>query len=230
MTQSTRRVVFLTCLIVLLTIPTELVLLRALAEPDQHQAIRGWAASLSSAQLQSEARRIQSYPVVYRREILRAASPDLRASVWRAHVDRYLAERPGLDVNTVAIIDALRATLTPELFDTPTDAEKAATNTLAHQVADIIGPDDARFLMFTLGPDDGTFASYEPLAVYLTNKVRGMFVVVGQTFDCDCSFDNGCFTISASCSYSSGCTPFFGWPGCGYFWNEPCYGGCLAGW
>ena len=230
MSKSTRRLVFLSCLVVLLTIPAEILLLKALAVPDQKQAIREWAALLSSDQLRVEAGRVQAYPVAYRREILRAASPALRARVWQSHFDTYLQARPGLDVNTVSLVKTLRSMLTPELFDMPDDGQKAEVRAVANQVAALIGEEEAVFLMERLGPADGTFASFEPTAMYLTNKVRGLFVAFAQGFDCDCTMDRGCYSGGNSCNFETGCNTYYGWPGCGFLWQDPCTGACVAGW
>jgi hypothetical protein len=227
---STRRLVFFTLVVVLLTIPAEILLLRALAVPDQKLAVRQWAMSLPASELAWEARRIQAYPVLYRKEMMRAASPELRARVFQAHFDAYVQARLGLDVNTVALITSLRSMLTPEVFDAPTETRKAELRGIANQVAGLLGEEEAVYLMERLGPADGTFASFEPTAMFLTNKVRGLFVAFAQGFDCDCEMDRGCYSGGSSCSFESGCSTYYGWPGCGYLWQDPCTGGCVGGW
>lgn len=230
MSKSTRRLVFFTFLVALLTVPAEILLLRALAEPDQKQAVREWAMSLGPDRLPVEVARIQAYPVLYRRELLRAASPEMRAKVIRAHFDSYLQSRPGLDVNAATLITSLRGMLTPELFDVPTEAQKAVARDVANQVAAAIGEDEAVFLMERFGPPDGSFASIEPTTIYLTNKVRELFVAFAQGNECDCTMDRGCYTGGSSCSSELGCNTYFGWPGCGYLLEDPCTGACVAGW
>jgi hypothetical protein len=120
--------------------------------------------------------------------------------------------------------------LTPELFDVPTEAQKAVVRDVANQVAAAIGEDEAVFLMERFGPADGTFASVEPTAMYLTNKVRGLFVALAQGNECDCTMDRGCYSGASNCSFETGCSTYYGWPGCGYTLIEPCTGSCLAGW
>lgn len=230
MSKSTRRLVFFTCLVVLLTIPAEILLLRALAVPDQKEAVREWAMSLGPDRLPTEVARLQGYPVLYRRELLRAASPELRANVLRAHFDSFLQSRPSLDANAVSLITALRSMLTPEMFDTPTDAQKSELEGLAKQVAVLLGDEEALFLMGRFGPADGTFASFEPTAMYLTNKVRGLFVALAQGYECDCTMDQGCYSTGSSCSTEGTCSPGSGWPQCGYAGWLDCTGVCVAGW
>ncbi|MCC7043404.1 MAG: bacteriocin fulvocin C-related protein [Acidobacteria bacterium] len=230
MSKSTRRLVFFTFLVVLLTVPAEILLLRALAVPDQKEAVREWAMSLGPDRLPVEVARLQAYPVLYRRELLRAASPDLRAATLRAHFDAYLQSRPGLDVNTVSLIVTLRSMLTPEMFDNPTSAQKQELEGTATQVAALLGQEEALNLMGRFGPADGTFASFEPTAMYLTNKVRGLFVALTQGYECDCTMDQGCYSFGSSCNTQGVCSAGTGWPQCGYMgWTE-CTGVCLAGW
>jgi hypothetical protein len=228
--KSTRRLVFFTFLVVLLTVPAEILLLRALAVPDQKEAVREWAMSLGPDRLPVEVARIQAYPVLYRRELLRAAAPELRAKVLRAHFDSYLQSRPGLDVNAAALITSLRSMLTPELLDVPTEAQRNEARAVANQVATAIGEEEAVFLMARFGPPDGTFASYEPTAMYLTNKVRELFVAFAQGNECDCTMNVGCYSIGSSCSSEGTCSAGQSWPQCGYMGMDACTGVCVSGW
>jgi hypothetical protein len=228
--KSTRRLVFFTFLVVLLTVPAEILLLRALAVPDQKEAVREWAMSLGPDRLPVEVARIQAYPVLYRRELLRAASPELRAKVLRAHFDSYLQSRSGLDVNAATLITTLRTMLTPELLGEPTEAQRSEARAVADQVAAAIGQDEAVFLMERFGPADGTFTSIEPTAMYLTNKVRGLFVAFAQGYECNCTMDTGCYSFGSSCNTEGVCSPGSGWPQCGYVGWTDCTGVCLAGW
>ncbi len=230
MSKSTRRLVFFTCLVVALTVPAEILLLRALAVPDRKQAIRDWAESLSASQLSAEVGRIQAYPVLYRKELLRSSTPDVRSQVWRAHFDAYLESRPGLDVNSASLVRSLREMLTPAFFDSPQQDRREDVMALADQVAAAIGLEDALPLMEYLGPADGAFASYEPTAMYLANKLRSLFVANAQGWTCDCTMDAGCYSPASSCSYSMGCAEYTGWPACGWTWSDPCTGLCVAGW
>jgi hypothetical protein len=228
--KSTRRLVFFTFLVVLLTVPAEILLLRALAVPDQKEAVREWAMSLGPDRLPVEVARIQAYPVLYRRELLRAAAPELRAKVLRAHFDSYLQSRPGLDVNAATLITTLRTMLTPELLGEPTEAQRSEARAVANQVATAIGQEEAVFLMERFGPPDGTFTSIEPTAMYLTNKVRGLFVTFAQGYECNCTMDTGCYSFGSSCNTEGVCSPGTGWPQCGYMGWTDCTGVCLAGW
>jgi hypothetical protein len=172
---------------------------------------------------------VYAYSIQYRRELMRAASPEVRAEVWQTQLDVYRQARPGLDVNTVALIESLRAMLTPEFFDMPTREQREAVVALAGQLAALIGTEDAAFLMHNLGPADGTFASYEPTAMYLTNKLRGLFAARAQSWDCDCLPAWGCYSDGDRCE-TDVCSQGQSWPYCGWYWSEECNGFCLAGW
>lgn len=231
MRKSTRRLVFLAVLIVLLTVPAEVLLLRAIAVPDQNTAIRNWAESLESRSLQQAVARIQTYPVVYRREIMRVLTPEQRAATWRAHIADYLQSRPTLDVNAVDLIRAIHDALTPSLFDRPSDADREKVRALAEQIEAHIGQTEADYLMKHLGPLDGTFAAYEPWTMAITNRLRTLFVGVAQSNDCDCIPMEQCYGYAAHCSDAVGCNYYYGpWPACGWFWTDPCTGKCLLGW
>lgn len=230
MSRSTRRIVFLSVIVVLLTIPAEILLLRALAVPDQKEAVRDWASSMSAEALRAEAGRIQFYPYLYRREIMTLLEPGQRARVWQQHLDGYIRSRPSLDVNTVALLRSMRAMLTPALFDNPTEAQRESVRVLGDRIAEVLGQEDAEYLMARLGPKDGSFASFEPTAMYLSNKVRGLFVGLAQGFTCDCEITSGCYSGGSVCEMNSGCAIDTSWPACGWYWNDACHGACMAGW
>ena len=75
MTVRTRRWVFASVLVLLLTLPAETMLLRALAAPTQDVAVQNWAVSLSPTSLQAAANQIQMYPFAYRKAILKQRPP-----------------------------------------------------------------------------------------------------------------------------------------------------------
>lgn len=230
MTPSTRRLVFASLLIVLVTIPAEVILLRALVTPSQNQAVREWADGLSESALDRAAGQIQSYPLLYRREIMRALPNEKRSAVWRAHLDGYLQTHPQLDGAAVGLIRTASSVLTPDLFAGPTDEKRSALHAVAEQLVATIGQEEAEYLLYRLGPRDGTFASFEPMAMRLSNTVRGMFIASAQMYDCDCNLYWGCFSWQLSCSDGITCKIDDQWPMCGWAWTDPCDGICVMGW
>src|SRR6187401_1886451 len=89
-TTRTRRTLFVSMLVLALTLPAETILLKALQSPTDAEAIQAWASDLDSAQLATAASRIQTYPFAYRKEILRALTPEQRSGVWRSHIAAYI--------------------------------------------------------------------------------------------------------------------------------------------
>jgi len=227
-TTSSRRWI-VTCVVVLgLTLPLETVLLQAIATPDSKTAVRNYVDRLSSADLLQAADRIQEYPLLYRREIMRALSPDWRAAIWRGHIRMYLAGHPDLRSDAVPVLETLALLATPKMFDNPTDADRKQVQLLAEQVKSLIGKDETEFVLYRLGGKDGTFASAEPLSMRFANYVRGVMVAMARAEDCECNLDFGC-DAGSDCRGGTGCTVDSEWPACGWFWNSDCNGTCRAG-
>jgi hypothetical protein len=212
-----------------LLLPAESILLKALATPNEHDAIRTWVQGLSADELGDAASRIQSYPYGYRREIMRALTPTQRSEVWRDHIQTYLDEHPGLDGNAVNALEAAIALATPRAFANPTADDRAQIDTVAEQVKTLLGTEEAKFLFFRLGPRDERTASIEPLGMRLSNAVRRLFVALADAEDCDCNVGFGCDGVSTVCREGTGCNIDDSWPACGWFWNQTCDGLCYAG-
>lgn len=230
MTTATRRLAFVSLLIVFLAIPAEVILLRALVTPSQNVAIQQWAQGLAPEALNRAATRIQSYPLQYRREIMRALPNEKRSEVWRTHLDAYLQTHPQLDDTAKGLVRTASDLLKPEIFAGPSDAERAVLHGVVEQLQATIGQEETEYLLYRLGPRDGTFASFEPIAMQLSNKVRNIFVASAQMWDCDCNMWAGCFSWSSSCTQAVLCKIDQEWPSCGWAWMDPCDGMCQAGW
>ena len=213
---------------VALTLPVESILLRAVSNQDVQQVARQWAAQLSVSQADGAANQIQSYPFAYRREIMRVLPPARRASVWRNHIVRYVGANPGLSDSVKALLYNAASLATPSEFTTPTDDGRNALAIIAEQTKVLLGKDAADYLFYRLGPADGTFASAEPLGQKLATYVRNIFVVEARDEDCDCAMSFGCDAPS-HCSTAMSCNTVNQWPMCGWWWNSPCDGLCMAG-
>jgi len=227
-TAKTRRRVLVCVVAMLLTLPIETILLRAISTPDSKQAVREWVAGLSADELDQAASQIESYPFGYRREIVRALSGGKRVAVWQRHIRTYRNSHPGLDVASVELLDAAVALLTPEFFSAPTSAERAQAKAIGDQLTALIGRGEAEYVLYRLGPRDGTFASLEPLSERAANWVRRLVTALADAEDCDCSSDWGCGG-GAQCRTGTRCTPDESWPAGGGLWNETCDGICAAG-
>jgi hypothetical protein len=225
-TTKTRRLLFLSVLVAALTLPAETILLRAITTPGQDDAIVGWAAGLSQSNLATAASQIEIYPFKYRKAIMRALPVAERASVWRGHVLNYLKTHPQLDEEAVNAVTTAADLITPEYFEQPTTETRAAVHAAADHLVALLGRDQAEYLLYDLGPKDGTFASFEPWQVRLTNTVRGMFALQAGSGICDCAMYYGCADWRFNCVNWTNCSEPNGWPLCGWLFNDPCDGGC----
>jgi hypothetical protein len=213
----------------LLTLPTETILLKALGTPDTKQAAQQWVQGLTPSQLSSAAGAIQSYPFDYRRAIMTALPPGLRSRVWQDHIEIYLTANPNLDIATASALQSAIALLTPDLLSrSPTDDERTQIHAIAAQVTASLGTDTALDLLYRLGPADGTFPSAEPMTEKLADFLRRTFTLYAGSRNCNCNIGWGC-SGGNYCSGQTGCTPTTGWPSCGWLWEDPCDGGCTPG-
>jgi hypothetical protein len=229
-TTKTRRTIFLAVLALVLTLPAETILLKALQSPTDSAAVRTWVGSLDSAELTSAAGQIESYPFAYRKEILRALAPDQRSLVWRAHIARYVKAHPELDSAAVNALKAAISVATPDAFSGDVSAAtRLSTSAVAEQVASLLGRDTAKYLFYYVGPPDGTFASAEPMMMKMASFVRNNFVVLARTPDCDCATSFGCDGYDQLCRDTTYCVADESWPACGWWLNEPCNGICEGG-
>ena len=230
MTPKTRRRVFLSVVVLTLTLPAEIVLLKALQSPDDQAAAQQWSAELSSADLSAAATNLEAYPFVYRREIMRALPPEGRASAWRGHIQRYIATHGSLsDAARVALKDAQSALTPSSLSNRASARELDRLNAAAQQLEAVLGRDEALYIAHDLGPRNvGRLAGAQPLLLKLASVVRGQFAMLARLEDCDCADDFTCGYYTSYCSTSQACRNDNSWPMCGYWWNTPCNGLCSA--
>lgn len=227
MSPKTKRRVFVSMLMVALTLPAEVVLLKALQSPNDKIAATGWAAELDGSSLKAAAESIQSYSIAYRRAIMGALSPDRRAAVWRRHIDQYLANHRHLDDAAVGALKSARAALTPTVLGEKATARERANLEAAGKVLDaVLGEEESNYITRDLGTRTTTLAGAEPLLDKLANYARSQFILMARLSDCDCAADRDCGYYVSYCNTSYGCNVSTGWPMCGYFWNTPCNGMC----
>jgi hypothetical protein len=217
-------------LTIALTLPVEVVLLEALATSDTDVAVYEWVADLSVEELDQVADQVIFYPVAYRKEVMRALKPERRSEVWRDHIRRYVAERPWLSADVIPVLEAAMAVATPQALSTPSESDRAQIRLIAEQVEDLLGREEAEYLLYRLGPrDEEQTASAEPLRMRLANYVRSLMVVEAQTSPCSCAISWGCDGYSTHCSSLLECVPDEEWPMCGWLWEDPCDGRCAPG-
>jgi len=223
--RSGRRLI-IAAFVVALTIPAETILLNALQTPDPQTAVRTWVASLSFDSLRTVTTRISEYPYAYRREIMRALPPLIRAAIWQRHLRTYISVHQELDPGAVALLNAMISEITPETLSRPSAESLARVKALGIEIKATLGADQADFLLSRLGPRDGTFASIEPLSERFANAVRRTFIALADTQpDCDCNIDWGGCGLGM-CKDGTGCAPDDDWPMCGFLWSSTCDGKC----
>lgn len=225
MTAKTRRRIVMCVVAMILTLPIETILLRAISIPSSQDGVRAWVSYLGVDRLNTAADKIQAYPFIYRKEILRALGAEVRAKVWARHIATYRDNHPGLSPAADELLDEAISLLTPEFFSAPTSDDRARAKKIGDQLVLLIGREEAEYVLYRLGPRDGTFASAEPLAERAVNWVRRALTAFANAEDCDCASDWGCGG-AASCRTSTGCAPDADWPACGWLWNETCDGLC----
>jgi hypothetical protein len=227
---KTQRRVFLSLLMVALTLPAEVVLLKALQAPNDKVAADQWAAELDSESLESASKAIQSYSIEYRRAIMGALSPDRRAAVWRDHIDQYVSTHRGLSDEALGALKAAQAALTPTVLgDAGTLAERERLEAAGKQIHAVLSSEDATFITHDLGSRTAsTLAGAEPLLNRLASFARNQFAVLARLEWCDCAGDRDCGYYGAYCNTQQGCQMDDDWPMCGYWWSTPCNGLCTA--
>jgi hypothetical protein len=228
MTKTTRRVVFLCLLVATLAVPAEMVLLQALKGP--RDAARAWAGDLSIKDRDAAAGQITQYPVAYRRELLRVFTPERRAEIWKANMAQYVEAHPELHPDALRVLNALMTLATPANLTKGSESARRQVTVLAGELTTLLGRSETEYLLYRLGPKDGTFDSIEPFSHKLASRVRGWAVAVAaEAAKCDCDTSWGCDGFSTYCASNSGCAVDDDWPKCGWFWNSPCDGRCAAG-
>jgi hypothetical protein len=214
---------------VALTLPAEVVLLKALQAPNDQVAASQWVAELDSTELDAVSKSIQSYSVAYRRAIMAALQPAERAAVWRDHIDQYLASHRGLDAAAVDALQDAQAALTPTVLgDNSRAAERAHLEVAGKHIEALLGVEEANYIARDLGARTATMASAEPLLDRLASFARNQFILLARADDCDCGSDQECGYYLYYCSGSQGCNVDDSWPMCGYWWNSPCNGLCTS--
>ena len=227
MSPKTQRRVFVSLLMVAVTLPAEVVLLKALQAPNDKVAANEWVADLDRASVDAAAESIQSYSVAYRRAIMGALSADRRAAVWRKHIDQYIASHRNLDAAAVDALKSARAALTPTVLgEKATAAERASLEAAGKQLDVVLGEEESNYLTRDLGPRPAALAGAEPMLDRLANFARNQFILMARAETCDCSGDRDCGYYVSYCGGGWGCETDGDWPMCGYWWNSPCNGLC----
>lgn len=234
LSRATRRRLIVCAAAAILALPAEAALLGAMRTPSNDEAAREWAESLSNADLQDVAQRVQEYPYYYRRAILTALEPDERAATWRRYLTNYAAARSLDPASRLVIARAIRA-MTPEVFDDGPPADQLAELASVFDIGvGLFGRRTAIDLFMRLGPDDGSMEAL-PLGERVSAQLRGWLNANAASPDCDCTtaFGASCdvagLTGAEVCAAATGCEPDVNWPMSGVAWAFPANGLCSTG-
>jgi hypothetical protein len=214
----------------LIALPAEAILIPIARTPSMAAAAAEWTDALSVDELQAAAAEIHAYPALYRKSIMRRLDPQDRADVWRAHVQRYLAEERSLTQAQVDVLQRALELLTPEAFTPPlaADTREQITAVFEDSIA-LLGPKATNELFVTLGPAQ-LQANALPWTQRLADRVRTWRVAQADPSDCNCNIDIDTCDISwdpwLQCSELYSCDFDLTWPMCGPLWSWACTGWC----
>jgi hypothetical protein len=229
-TTSTRRLLLAALVIVGLTLPAEVVLLRALSTSSDAQAAEQWVADLGDSELTEAGLEVRGYSYPYRREIMRRASPEQRVRFWTAHIRAYEKAHPELDLEAREALANAVSALTPDALSEPTRETQDALQVAAERIEKALGRDEAGYLLVWLGPTNTKFlGSLDPLVQRLASVVRQTFVASAlEEQPCDCAPSWGCSDAYQWCGSPPSCRTDASWPKCGWWWSEDCTALCLV--
>jgi hypothetical protein len=228
-TPKTRRRVFTAVLVALVTLPAEVILLRAVATPDGQRAVDDWVAGLTPDALGAAANRIEDYPFSYRRPIMKALSPVGRSETWRGYLTRYRDAHGELGASGAALVAAASSALTPQALSEPTSESRASVHAVAMQIVAEWGRETADELLYYVGPKETTSAGAEPMMMRFTQYVRDQVVLIARAPNCDCAMSWGCSVYTQTCTQAFSCSVVSTWPACGWAWSDDCDGLCSSG-
>jgi hypothetical protein len=224
MSPRTRRRVFLSVLVVALTLPVETLFLQTLAKTSVQQ----WADGLSSDQVAADVSGIEQFPFAYRRALMARLPATAQARVWQNHINAYIQANPSLPGASVTALRNVAGMLTGDLLSNPTDAQRSALQAAGALVQTLLGRDVAWDLMYQLGPPDGAATTAAvPLTMRLKEYLNDKLTLLARDSDCECAMNFGCYDMNSHCSQELSCN-VTSW-GCGWFWLYTCNGLCMAG-
>ncbi len=231
MTTRTRRRFIVALIVVVLAVPAETVLLKALSASDT-QAAEAWVGELSESELTDVGMHVRGYSYAYRREIMRHASPEQRVKFWSRHITDYIEARPELDRGERDALAVALSVLTPDALSSPGKEKLESMRLAAENVERVLGRDQAEYLLVSLGPRETRFfASLDPLLLRLASAVRSNFTLNARADqNCDCLPAWGCSGYGETCKQGESCNVDSVWPRCGWWWNEDCSDLCVLGW
>ena len=228
MTTRTQRHVWICALLMMLAAPLAYVTWPTVVGSSAEAAM-AWTAGLSVKEIEEAGANIEKYPFAYRREIMRALSPEKRSSVWRAHLERYLRNHPALSARAVADLRTIVEIFTPRFFSgtSPSGETLNRLEQAAVQVREELGRVEAGMLLERLGASDSELVNLNIPS--LLTFARNRLLVQAQYPQCECATQSDYCDDEWHCHFYAGeaCNAVVVWPMCGTGWMYPCDGMCI---
>jgi hypothetical protein len=231
MTSRTRRRLTVCLVLGLIALPAEALLFPIARTPDPALAALEWADAQPLEHLRVASRHIDRYPAAYRRAIMSELTPADRSAAWRNHFEQYLASRPNLSKEQIAVVREAMALASPEAFAPPVpDDHRERIGQVFTKAVELLGKQDAGELFVTLGPRALTKGNALPLRERIANSIRGWRVASAEYPDCNCNIEiDTCDLVPdpwLQCSENYTCIFDMEWPMCGPLWSWACTGWC----
>ena len=182
------------------------------------------AAEIGAAHLYNV---IVALTVTDRKVVFRGLSADMKAAVWRAHLDNFKATH-AISPAQAQLISAIQNFLTPELFtirktDPSWEAQvHVPLKLLEDSARTLFAPDMLAAAFAQIGPDDVSVSSSSVPAATSLRPVSGP--IAQMVSECTCS------EVSDQCWLGT-CGGAICWRneddwGCGFMWNYKCDSKC----
>lgn len=153
-----------------------------------------WVAQHADSLPRTYAELIQQ-PMMYRKAIYSASSPETKAALWRAHLEQYLQEHPTLNSKQVEFIQQAIAMLTPEFFQNATAAAGSyQIVAMKTRGSEIFTKDELGSIIAQLGPDE---AAAVPGVQCACSTVSDYCGSGHKCYSANCDQVNGCGTLWA---------------------------------
>jgi hypothetical protein len=169
---------------------------------------------------------IATLPAMDRKVVFRGLSADMKAAVWREHLDNFTATHE-LSAAQAQLIGAAQNFLTVDVFATPkTDPDWEAQvhvplKMLEDSARNVFDPDLLAEAFGQLGPEDSSASSASTSTATGLRRSGPIALLVSE---CTCS-DVSDMCVNATCGGGI-CYRSEGDYGCGFMWNYECDSMC----
>lgn len=232
MTTKTRRMLWLVALLAIVTVPVDLLFVRAVAYPTVSTRASHWAQGLSVSETEAAISELANLPVAYRRALFARLAWNLRVRVVESVFGDYgRSHQLTTEQSTLLteILEALRAYA---------PGEEGRFSDFFERARSLFNEQTATDLLMTFGPSDSTELK-EPFVNRLAGWISDTIAVEADTLSCECNVEDDvqfswCQDVGDDYfCHADGCAVSY-WhetsqmwiPGCGLFLLFQCDGTC----